>query len=392
MAESPLSNITKSPAADRLKEEAQAYMMAQVERMLVGVGHKLGDATGKLNDIADGNSPGFGKLALNAGKKVAEGKGPVRSALELGGSHLKDKAKDAFKSLGGKRKKGGAGQKPTVILESIDVGVPVRDAYDQWTQYQEFSTFAKGVKGATVASDTDSDWKLKVFWSSRSWKAHTTEQVPDQRITWTSEGAKGTTKGVVTFHPLGENITRVLLVIEYYPKGLFEKTGNIWRAQGRRARLDLKNFARHISMRGEASDGWRGEIRDGEVVRSHEDAVAEEEEENETQDQPDDQDEQDDQDAQDREDGRDTEADDEFEDEPEAEEEDDPEAEYVEDDEDESEREDEPAEEYEDEDEPEEELEDEPEAEYDEEPEDEADADDDKQREYAESAGGRDRR
>ncbi|MEW2392066.1 SRPBCC family protein [Streptomyces venezuelae] len=391
MADSPLSNITKSPAVDRLKEEAQSYLMAQAERMLVGVGHKLGDATVKLNDIADGKSPGFGKLAAQAGKKVAEGKGPVRSALELGGSHLKDKVTDAFKGLGGgKRKKGGAGQKPTVILEYIDVGVPLRDAYDQWTQYQEFSTFAKGVKGATVASDTDSDWQLKVFWSSRSWKAHTTEQVPDQRITWTSEGGKGTTKGVVTFHSLAENLTRVLLIIEYYPKGLFEKTGNIWRAQGRRARLDLKHFARHITMRGEASDGWRGEIRDGEVVRSHDDAVAEEEEERESQDES---------------------QDDEARDERGAESDDEPESEYDEPEEDEAyeedEHEDEPADEYEDEEDvPEEELEDEPEAEYEdeEEPEsedepeseyeeDEPEADDEKQREYAGSAGGgRDRR
>ncbi|MYZ19619.1 SRPBCC family protein, partial [Streptomyces sp. SID337] len=358
MAESPLSNITKSPAADRLKEEAQAYLMAQAERMLVGVGHKLGDATVKLNDIAEGKSPGFGKLAAQAGKKIADGKGPVRSALELGGSHLKDKVTDAVKGLGGKRKKGGAGQKPTVILEYIDVGVPLREAYDQWTQYQEFSTFAKGVKGATVANDTDSDWQLKVFWSSRSWKAHTTEQVPDQRITWTSEGGKGTTKGVVTFHSLAENLTRVLLIIEYYPKGLFEKTGNIWRAQGRRARLDLKHFARHITMRGEASDGWRGEIRDGEVVRSHEDAVAEEEEEREAQG-----------------DARD-EAQDDVQDEPR----DEPESEYDEDEDDayeegepEDEHEDEPAEEYEDEEEvPEEEREDEPEAEYEDEEEPES--------------------
>ncbi|MFE0107054.1 SRPBCC family protein [Streptomyces sp. NPDC059009] len=279
-----MTDLTKtlkdSPAADRLKEEAQAFLMAQAQRVLVGVGHKLGSATNRLNDIAEGRSPGFADLALQGGRKLAEGKGPVRSAVEIGGGRLKDKVVGAFKGLGGKsKKKGGAGQKPTVIMEYVDVGVPVREAYDQWTQYQEFSTFAKGVKGATVAQDTDSDWKLKVFWSQRSWRAHTTEQVPDQRISWTSEGAKGTTKGVVTFHPLGDNLTRVLLLIEYYPKGLFERTGNIWRAQGRRARLDLKHFARHISLRGEASDGWRGEIRDGEVVRSHEDAVAEEEEE-----------------------------------------------------------------------------------------------------------------
>ncbi|MBC9713378.1 SRPBCC family protein [Streptomyces sp. TRM66268-LWL] len=275
--DNPVTGLAKSEAADRLKAEAQAFMLAQLERALVGVGHKLGSTTVKLNDIAEGRSPGFAQLALQGGRKLAEGKGPVRSAVELTGSRLKERLMGAVKGLGGKRKKGGAGQKPTVILEYVDVGVPVREAYDQWTQYQEFSTFAKGVKGATVADDTSSDWKLKVFWSNRSWKAHTTEQVPDQRITWTSEGAKGTTKGVVTFHALAENLTRILLIIEYYPKGLFEKTGNIWRAQGRRARLDLKHFARHISLRGEASDGWRGEIRDGEVVVSHEDAIAEEE-------------------------------------------------------------------------------------------------------------------
>ncbi|QQC92287.1 SRPBCC family protein [Streptomyces alfalfae] len=448
MADSPLSNIARGPAVERLKEEAQSYLMAQAERMLVGVGHKLGDATVKLNDIADGKSPGFGKLALQAGKKVSEGKGPVRSALEIGGGHLKDKVTDAVKGIGGgKRKKGGAGQKPTVILEYVDVGVPIREAYDQWTQYQEFSTFAKGVKGATVASDTDTDWKLKVFWSSRSWKAHTTEQVPDQRITWTSEGAKGTTKGVVTFHSLAENLTRVLLVIEYYPKGLFEKTGNIWRAQGRRARLDLKNFARHISIRGEASDGWRGEIRDGEVVRSHEDAVAEEEREenenesenesepanesrNESENDPQSEYDEDREQDQDEDQGEDADA--EYEDEPDAEyedepEDDEPEAEYEDEDgadedgadedgadedgadedgadedgADEDGVEDEAEGEYEDErpDERADDRSDEPEAEYEDEPEDdepeaeyeddeEADAEEDKRREYAESSGG----
>jgi uncharacterized membrane protein len=279
----PLTSVARSEAADRLKEEVQAYLAAQTQRLLVGVGHKLGETTGKLNDVASGNSPGFAKLALDGGRKLADGKGPVRSALELGAGRAKDGVVGAFKNLtGGKgRRKGGAGQKPTVIIEFIDVGVPLRTAYDQWTQYQDFSTFAKGVKSANRADDTSSDWQMKIFWSSRSWKAHTTEQVADQRISWTSEGAKGTTKGVVTFHSLAENLTRVLLVIEYYPKGLFEKTGNIWRAQGRRARLDLKNFARFTTLKGEAEDGWRGEIRDGEVVTSHEDALAEESEESE---------------------------------------------------------------------------------------------------------------
>ncbi|MFK0068842.1 SRPBCC family protein [Streptomyces sp. NPDC091046] len=277
----PLADVAHSEAADRLKAEVQDYLAAQATRLLTGVGTKLGETTGKLNDIAEGNSPGFAKLALDGGRKLAEGKGPMRAAFEVGVGKVKDNVVGAFKNLaGGKgRKKGGGGQKPTVIIEYVDVGVPLRTAYDQWTQYQDFSTFAKGVKSANRADDTTSDWQLKVFWSNRSWKATTTEQVPDDRISWTSEGAKGSTKGVVSFHRLADSLTRVVLVIEYYPKGLFEKTGNIWRAQGRRARLDLKNYVRHITFKGEADDGWRGEIRDGEVVRSHEDAVAEEEEE-----------------------------------------------------------------------------------------------------------------
>ncbi|KUL39963.1 SRPBCC family protein [Streptomyces regalis] len=282
-AKQPLAGVAHSEAADRFKAELQEYLAAQTQRMLVGAGRKLGEATVKLNDVAEGRSPGLAKLALDGGRKLADGKGPLRTALEVGATRAKDNVVDTFKNLGGKAKGKGkgkkAGNKPTVIIEYVDVGVPLRTAYDQWTQYQDFSTFAKGVKSANRADDTTSDWQLKVFWSNRSWKAHTTEQVPDDRIAWTSEGAKGTTKGVVSFHRLDDSLTRVLLVVEYYPKGLFEKTGNLWRAQGRRARLDLKNYVRFVTLKGEVEDGWRGEIRDGEVVRSHEDAVAEEDEE-----------------------------------------------------------------------------------------------------------------
>ncbi|MCC8451623.1 SRPBCC family protein [Streptomyces rochei] len=347
----PLADVAQSEAADRLKAEVQDYLAAQVTRLLTGVGTKLGETTGKLNDIAEGNSPGFAKLALDGGRKLAEGKSPMRAAFEVGAGKVKDNVAGAFKDLvGGKgRKKGGGGQKPTVIIEYVDVGVPLRTAYDQWTQYQDFSTFAKGVKSANRADDTSSDWQLKVFWSNRSWKAKTTEQVPDDRISWTSEGAKGTTKGVVSFHKLADSLTRVILVIEYYPKGFFEKTGNLWRAQGRRARLDLKNYVRHITLKGEADDGWRGEIRDGEVVRSHEDALAQEQEEenSEAEERPDDEERAEDEEG------------------PEGEYEEEPEGEYDEEPPQDEDDEEDPEAEYEDEPE----AEDEPEDEYDEEPE-----------------------
>ncbi|MEU0633780.1 cyclase, partial [Streptomyces sp. NPDC005989] len=99
---------------------------------------------------------------------------------------------------------------------------------------------------------------------------------PDDRIVWTSEGAKGTTRGAVSFHELAPSLTRIVLVVEYYPSGFFEKTGNLWRAQGRRMRLDFKHFQRYVTLAQEEPEGWRGEIRDGEVVVSHEDAMEEE--------------------------------------------------------------------------------------------------------------------
>jgi hypothetical protein len=102
-------------------------------------------------------------------------------------------------------------------------------------------------------------------------------------IIWRSKGQKGHVDGVVTFHELAPSLTRILLVLEYHPQGMFERTGNLWRAQGRRARLELKHFRRHIMtegiLHGDELEGWRGTIHDGEVVESHEDAMEREEKE-----------------------------------------------------------------------------------------------------------------
>ncbi|WP_329399882.1 cyclase [Streptomyces lydicus] len=282
MSESTFSKVkdevTKSPAAEDLKEEFQRYLQARAQHAVTNLGHKLGQSVTKLGQPGQGGSGLAGSLA-KGGKALAEGSSPAQAALTAGTSHVKDAVKDKVKSLFGKgRKSGGGKSKSVTIVEDIDVGVPVREAYDQWTQFQEFSTFAKGVVSVEKADDTTSNWKVKVAKSTRSWRANVTEQVPDERITWTTEGAKGTVKGVVTFHRLTDNLTRVLLVLEYFPKGLFEKTGNIWRAQGRRARLDLKQYRKFIMMRGEATDGWRGEIQDGKVVVEHADAVEDERE------------------------------------------------------------------------------------------------------------------
>ncbi len=127
------------------------------------------------------------------------------------------------------------------------------------------------------------NWKAQVFWSHRTWEATIIEQVPDERIIWRSKGQKGHVDGAVTFHELAPSLTRVLLVLEYHPQGMFERTGNLWRAQGRRARLELKHVGRHMMtqtvLHPDDAEGWRGTIHDGEVVESHEDALEREQQE-----------------------------------------------------------------------------------------------------------------
>ncbi|WP_326608039.1 SRPBCC family protein [Streptomyces sp. NBC_01799] len=262
---------TQGSGAGGLGEALSGFVEAQVGRLAEKASDKLTDVTGQLTDAADSGS------LLKIGSRVLGGESPVKAFLSEKAKGVKDsvvgKVKEAFG--GGKGKSGSS--KSMNIIEVLDVGVPLRTAYDYWTQYDEFSSFTKGVRSVSMSDEMGSDWKVKVGPSSRSFKATVQEQIPDDRIVWTSEGAKGTTKGAVSFHELAPTLTRIVLVMEYYPSGFFEKTGNIWRAQGRRVRLDFKHFQRYVSLTDEEPEGWRGEIRDGEVVTSHEEALEEEE-------------------------------------------------------------------------------------------------------------------
>ena len=251
-----------------LGDAAKGYAVARGQDAAKKVGDKLSGVTGSLNDTAEGG--GFKATAAGeAVRRAVSGESPVKAALGGIGSGIK--------GMFGRKKSGGSGNKKFMnIIEDITVGVPVNVAYDQWTQFQEFASFMKGVESVDQTDELNSNWRVKVAKSRRNFKATVTEQIPDRKIAWTTEGAKGTVKGVVTFHPLADDLTQILLVMEYYPQGLFEKTGNIWRAQGRRTRLDLKHFRRFIMQRGEATGSWRGEIRDGEVVRGPEDEESEE--------------------------------------------------------------------------------------------------------------------
>ncbi|MFE5559891.1 SRPBCC family protein [Streptomyces sp. NPDC056544] len=259
---------------DKLLKELTGYLAAQADQLADKATDKLSDVTGQLYDVADNN----GSLSdvAGIGGRILQGDSPLKAFAGQKLGNLKDKVTEAFGGGKGKGRKSSGG-KVVNIVEALDVGLPLRTVYDHWTQYEDFSGFTKGVRDVSRDDDTTSDWKVKVGPSTRSFKATVQEQVPDDRIVWTSQGAKGTTRGCVTFHELAPSLTRIVIIVEYYPSGLFEKTGNLWRAQGRRLRLDLKNFLRHAMLTTDEPEGWRGEIRDGEVVKTHEEALEEEE-------------------------------------------------------------------------------------------------------------------
>jgi uncharacterized membrane protein len=262
---------------ERLKSETRGLVGALGDRALSSVQNKVQGATGRLNEYVEGGAgPGL-MAAVTGAKDTAEGKGPVRSMLGAGFKGTTEKIKEMF----GKGGKGGQGKKLKVtnIVESIDVGVPIDVAYNQWTQFTDFPSFMKKVENVDQVEAEKLHWKAQVFWSHREWDADIIEQIPDERIIWRSKGVKGHVDGAVTFHELSPEMTRILVVLEYHPQGMFERTGNLWRAQGRRARLELKHFERHVMtnsiLHPDEIEGWRGVIRDGEVVED--DAAASDE-------------------------------------------------------------------------------------------------------------------
>jgi len=324
---------------DRLKDAGQELVRNLGDRALSGVGDRLSDWTDKLTDIGEGSASG--KALAKGAKESAEGGSGLMGGVKGAVSGLKDKVVDKVTGGGGGKGGGGDATSSTNIIESIDVGVPVTVAYNQWTEFGAFPSFMKKVESVDAESDEKLEFKAQIFLSHRSWEATVLEQVPDERIVWRSKGEKGHVDGAVTFHELAPNLTRILVVLEYYPQGLFEKTGNLWRAQGRRARAELRHFRRHVMTRTaldpDSVEGWRGVIH-GEVVETHEDHVESEQQEQEDAEQSDQdasEDEYDDEPEDDGDDDSEEEPEDEYDDEDESDEsdeEEEPEDEYDEDD------------------------------------------------------------
>jgi uncharacterized membrane protein len=146
------------------------------------------------------------------------------------------------------------------IIETVDVNVPVRTAYDQWTQFESFPTFMEGVKHVRQLDDRTLEWVADVAGREKRWTAKITEQEPDQRIAWTAtEGARNA--GVVTFHRLAEGRSRVTLQLDVEPEGPLESAGAALGVVRRRVKDDMERFKKFIESRGTETGAWRGEVK-----------------------------------------------------------------------------------------------------------------------------------
>lgn len=150
------------------------------------------------------------------------------------------------------------------IEKTIDVRVPIRTAYDQWTQFESFPQFMEGVEEVRQVDDKRLEWRAKVAGKTEKWTADITEQMPDHVIAWQSKkGAENS--GRVKFTPIDATTTKVTVEMGYDPKGVVEKAGDVMGFMDRRVEGDLKRFKTFIEERGAETGAWRGEIHGGQV-------------------------------------------------------------------------------------------------------------------------------
>ena len=149
------------------------------------------------------------------------------------------------------------------VQQTIQVDVPIRQAYDQWTQFEEFPQFMEGIEEIRQLDDRKVRWVAEFGGVRHEWDAEITEQSPEERVAWKNVDGKDNA-GVVTFHKIDDDTTRVAVQMDWAPESIKEKIGSALGADDRRVKADLERFKDFIESRGSATGEWRGEVpRDG---------------------------------------------------------------------------------------------------------------------------------
>lgn len=145
------------------------------------------------------------------------------------------------------------------VTSDIDIRLPVRTVYNQWTQFEDFPAFMWGVEEVRQLDDTSLAWRVRVAGVEREFTAEITEQIPDERIAWKSvEGPRQA--GVVTFHRLKDDETRVRLQLDWEPEGFVEQAGAVLQLDDAQVGADLQEFARLMETNGFETGAWRGTV------------------------------------------------------------------------------------------------------------------------------------
>jgi uncharacterized membrane protein len=148
----------------------------------------------------------------------------------------------------------------STVIASIDVGVPIRTAYNQWTQFEAFPEFMGGVESVRQIDDRHLHWETRVGGVHREFDTEITEQRPDERIAWRSTDGDIKHSGVVLFCRIGDDSSRVTVQLDWEPKGLVEHAGSALGLDRRRVRSDTDRFKAFIEERGKETGQWRGRL------------------------------------------------------------------------------------------------------------------------------------
>lgn len=256
-AAKPLSK----PAGLAAAGVAMAALPVLAERVSKLVGPKASDLAGKATDKAKEGVKEKAKEAMPDSPGKLLGGGGLGSLFGGGDDESDDGAGKGSAAPGH-----GSGRRMP-IQQAIDVAVPIKTAYNQWTRFEDWPDFMHRLESVDQVDDATVAFQTKVWGIKRRFEAEILEQRPDERIEWdVSEGLAHT--GVVTFHSLDKRLTRIEVTLDIEPSGLVEKAGRGWRFAKRAVRGDLHRFKAHVELVDEdAEKGWRGTIEDGDVKR-----------------------------------------------------------------------------------------------------------------------------
>jgi uncharacterized membrane protein len=248
-----ISKLVKSVSEDGLGDVAGAP-----GRAVSGLTSKVGDT------ISGGVGDKISEKLDEAGGPSGVFSSAVKSALPFGGDDDDDKGDDQHK---GNVPGVGKGRRMPV-QQSVDIAEDVETVYNQWTQFELWPNFMHRVTRVTQEDDCNVSFATKIWGKTKEFKAEIVTQRPNDRIVWrVTEGL--THNGLVSFHEIGPNLTRVMLSLDVEPGGMLEKAARGLRYVKRAARADLHRFKAFIEMQDAETGAWRGVIEDGEVVEDH---------------------------------------------------------------------------------------------------------------------------